>query len=145
MYTVVIAEKKHFDCIKEYELFLQPFLDHLDAAFCAWDPNGQTLTECVPELRTALRRGDRWRALIVTDDGGQRQKNPFDRVRHQDPVWDDSLPDETNRKNRREARMASYEKAIANPLSRLTACRCDFPLVTERPDGPLSEDPDYQD
>ena len=145
MYTVVIAEKKHFDCIKEYELFLQPFLDQLDAAFCVWDPSGQTLTECVPELRAALRRGDKWRALIVTDDGGQRQKNPFDRVRHQEPAWDDSLPDETNRKNRRAARMASYEKATKNPLSRLTACLCDYPLVTDRPDGPLSGDPDYQD
>ena len=45
MYTVVIAEKKHFDCIKDYELFLQPFLDRIDAAFCVWDPDGQTLTE----------------------------------------------------------------------------------------------------
>ena len=143
MYTVVIAEQKHLDCIREYDLFLQPFLEKNNAVFCAWNPAGKTLTDCVPELRKAVQRGDRWRAIIVADDNGQNQKNPFDRVGHRDPVWDPDLPDADNRANRLNARLASYRLAAQQPLTRLAAHLSDFPLVSDG--GLLSNDPDFRD
>lgn len=144
MYTVVIAEQKHLDCIQEYDLFLQPFLENSNAVFCAWNPEGETLTDCVPELRKAVQRGDKWRAIVVADDGGKALKNPFDRVQHRDPVWDDGLSDEENRKNRLQARLSSYEAAARYPLTRLMAHLCEYPLVTDG-DELLSEDPDFRD
>lgn len=144
MYTVVIAEQKHLDCIQEYDLFLQPFLENSNAVFCAWNPEGETLADCVPELRKAVQRGDRWRAIVVADDGGQTLKNPFDRVQHKDPVWDEALSDEENRNRRLQARISSYEAAARFPLTRLMAHLCEYPVVTNG-DGLLSEDPDFRD
>ena len=145
MYTVVIAEQTHLDCIEEYHLFLAPLLKNNNAVFCAWDPAGQTLSECVPELRKALAKGDKWRAVIVADNVCQKRKNPFDRVQHRDPEWDPALSDEDNRAARLEARRASLRLAAQQPLARLAAHLADFPLVTEGNRELMSEDPDFRD
>ncbi|MBQ2509702.1 MAG: hypothetical protein II529_02645, partial [Erysipelotrichaceae bacterium] len=88
MFTVVIAEQTHLDSIKEYDLFLKPFLKESTAVFCVWHPEEDTLSASVPDLRQTLKRGDKWRAIVVTDNKGASLKNPFDIVQHKDPEWD---------------------------------------------------------
>lgn len=145
MFTVVIAEQTHLDSIKEYDLFLKPFLKESTAVFCVWHPEEDTLSASVPDLRQALKRGDKWRAIVVADSQGASLKNPFDIVQHKDPEWDPELTDEENREKRIEARFASYEKAASQPLSRLMAYLCDRPLITAGKNGLMDEDPDFRE
>lgn len=83
MFTVLIAEKKHIDAIKEEnKLFFEPFLENKELAFCYWNPKGQSLYDSVPELLDAVGRRKEWRAVIInntTDDVIDHQ-NPFDVV-----------------------------------------------------------------
>ena len=145
MFTVVIAEQRHLDSIKEYDLFLKPFLRENTAVFCAWHPEEDTLSTSVPDLRAALKRGDKWRAIVVTDNRGTALKNPFDLVQHEDPEWDPDLSDEENREKRLKARFESYEKASKLPLARLMAYLCDRPLITSGKNMLMQEDPDFRD
>jgi len=84
MYTVIIAEKKHFEAIKQNSLYFKPFLDRAndDFAFCEWIPGGETLYECVPELVRSVGRHKSWRAVIVTDDVRSDSQNPYDAIDH---------------------------------------------------------------
>ena len=84
MYTVIIAEKKHFEAIKQNSLYFKPFLDRAndDFAFCEWIPGGETLYECVPELVRSVGRHKSWRAVIVTDDVRSDSQNPHDAIDH---------------------------------------------------------------
>lgn len=145
MYTVVIAEQKHLDSIREHDLFLQPFLEDNKATFCAWNTEGETLAESVPDLREAVKRGDRWRAIIVADESCRTQKNPFDCVRHKDPVREEGEEEEAYRERRLKARLESYEAAAKQPLSRLCAYLCTYPSVSAEGEGLLNDDPDFRD
>lgn len=85
MYTVIIAEKKHFDAIERNKLYFKPFLDRLNKefAFCEWNPEGETLYECVPALIKTVGRHKTWRAVILKDDSFSLSKNPFDAINYQ--------------------------------------------------------------
>lgn len=82
MYTVIIAEKKHFDAIEQNKLYFKPFLDRLNKefAFCEWNPEGKNLYECVPTLIKTVGRHAMWRAVIIKDDCLSLLKNPFDAI-----------------------------------------------------------------
>ncbi len=82
MFTVIIAEKKHFDAIQKNKLYFKPFLDKCpeEFVFCEWRPEGQTLYESVPELVTTVGRHKSWRAVIVQSGRGDTRRNPFDDV-----------------------------------------------------------------
>lgn len=82
MYTVIIAEKKHFDAIEQNKLYFKPFLDRLNKefAFCEWNPTGKNLYECVPSLIKTVGRHTMWRAVILKDDSLSLLKNPFDAI-----------------------------------------------------------------
>ncbi len=82
MYTVIIAEKKHFDAIEQNKLYFKPFLDRLNKefAFCEWNPQGKNLYECVPTLIKTVGRHTTWRAVILKDDSLSLHKNPFDAI-----------------------------------------------------------------
>ena len=115
------------------------------AIFCAWNTEGETLSECVPDLREAVKRGDRWRAIIVANDSCRTQKNPFDCVRHRDPVREEDEEEEAYRERRLKARFDSYEAAAKQPLSRLCAYLCVYPSVSAEGEGLLNDDPDFRD
>lgn len=85
MYTVIIAEKKHFDAIEQNKLYFKPFLDRLNKefAFCEWNPEGKTLYECVPSLIGTVGRHKTWRAVILKDDSLSLFQNPFDAISHE--------------------------------------------------------------
>ena len=59
MFTVVISEQEHLESIREYRNFLAPFLKNDQLVFCRWRPDGQTLTETVPELYDQVARHER--------------------------------------------------------------------------------------
>lgn len=82
MFTVIIAEKKHFDAIQKNKLYFKPFLDKCpeEFVFCEWHPEGQTLYEAVPELVTAVGRHKSWRAVIVNSGRSDTRRNPYDDV-----------------------------------------------------------------
>ena len=85
MYTVIIAEKKHFDAIEHNKLYFKPFLDRLNKefAFCEWIPAGETLYDCVPTLVRTVGRHKTWRAVIIKDDSLSSTKNPFDAISYE--------------------------------------------------------------
>lgn len=94
MYTVVIAEQEHLDGIQEHSAFLLPFMKGKNIAFCAWDTEGQTLETAVPSLSEAVSRHAEWRAVIVCNEQGLKQQNPFNIVSYQIPErTDDSVPE----------------------------------------------------
>ena len=86
MFTVVIAEKEHLDSIQENMVFLEPFIDKRNVAFCEWKTDEQSLKESVPKLEETVSRRDSWRAVIVCNEDGLNQKNPFDLVTFKAPV-----------------------------------------------------------
>ncbi len=81
MFTVLIAEKRHIDAIRqENKLFFEPFLENKELAFCEWEPAGQNLQDSVPGLLDAVGRRKDWRAVIINQstEGNIEVRNPFD-------------------------------------------------------------------
>lgn len=80
MFTVIIAEKKHFEAIEHNSLYFKPFLDRSpeEIVFCEWIPGGTTLYECVPDLISAVGRHKEWRAVILNEDSRTLSRNPYD-------------------------------------------------------------------
>ena len=143
VFTVVVTQQEHLDSIQEYKAFLKPFLDNAHIAFCRWQPEGEDLRQAVPELYDTVSRHERWRMILVCDEEGLAQKNPFDIVHHQDPAREPGMEDAEYMALRRQARFASYEQAAQKPMVRLMTWLCQQPLVTAG-ENPLQEwDPEY--
>ena len=87
MFTVVVAEKEHIDSIREYEVFLKPFIDDAHVEFCEWRPEEDTLADSVPHLVETVARERDWRAVVLCDTVGMERKNPFNRVEFTPPVF----------------------------------------------------------
>ncbi len=80
MFTVVISEREHIENIETYKTFLRPFLGSGKVAFCAWNLQGESLDEAVPDLTATVSRHERWRAIVVCPEERLESKNPFDVV-----------------------------------------------------------------
>lgn len=131
MFTVVITEQEHLDNINEYRPFLKPFLESSQIAFCRWETSGETLNQAVPDLIPTVSRHDRWRMIVLCDEEGLHQKNPFDIVKYNPPEEsrnDDRMDYLLNVRN---AKFAAYETAAKQPLVRLMTWMCQTPTVTE--------------
>ncbi|MCQ2538946.1 MAG: hypothetical protein MJ114_00720 [Acetatifactor sp.] len=87
MFTVVIAEKSHIDAIEEYGIFLKPLLKKSNIHFCEWVPGENNLTLSVPNLRETVGSRDEWRAILLCDESGIGEKNPFDQIKPQLPKY----------------------------------------------------------
>ncbi len=174
MFTVVIADKDHIDSIREYGIFLKPFIDREKIAFCEWKRDGRTLADSVPALSETVSRREHWRAVIVCGDEGIAQKNPFDLVRCEippEPDFDglsaeaaDDLPDDIHvkdlemlpedaavRERRREyfakvleVKTRAFEEAAEKPLAHLAAYLCESPMISSD-DVSADEDPEYEE
>ncbi len=131
VFTVVIAEKEHIKSIQEYNIFLKPFMEDKKVAFCAWNTEGETLADAVPALVDAVARQSLWRAVVVCDERGLNQKNPFHLVTYQAP---EAKPEESREEyfsRVRESKFKAFESAAALPLTRLMTYLCESPLVNE--------------
>lgn len=142
MFTVVIAEKEHLDGIKEYSSFLKPFLDAVHISFCEWKPEEKTLSDAVPELIAQVSRHDEWRAIVVADGAGLRQKNPFDLAHYEAPVRGDEESREEYLLRVRQAKFAAFDRAAEQPLTRLATWLCEGPLISEGRNN-ASADPEF--
>ena len=152
MFTVVIAEKEHIDSIREYEVFLKPFIDDAHVEFCEWRPEEDTLADSVPHLVETVARERDWRAVVLCDTVGMERKNPFNRVEFTPPVFIplDSEDEEEVREHRRQyleqlkqAKFRSFDQAARQPLTRLMTRLCAGPLVTRGKNNAALEDMDF--
>lgn len=123
MFTVIICNKSVIkDFTKKYRIHLKPFLDDDNYVFCAWNPQGETLEEAVPDLQKIVRIKKEWRAIILADNHTKvlniYQDNPFDFVESKRvPKRFDSAK---QIEEYREYVLNSTEKALHNPLMKLT-------------------------
>lgn len=130
MFTVVITEQAHLDSIEEYRPFLLPFLEQSDVAFCRWHMDGETLSDTVPELVGTVARHESWRLIVVCDEAGMDQKNPFDLAPYRKPEWDPDMDQSVYLEQVRQAKFQSFELAAKQPLTRLMTWLCQSPTVT---------------
>ncbi|MEQ2443775.1 hypothetical protein WMO64_09875 [Pseudoflavonifractor sp. CLA-AP-H29] len=132
MFTVVIAEKEHIDSIQEYQVFLRPFIDETRVAFCRWLPGEETLADTVPQLKDCVARRQEWRVIVLCDERGLHNQNPFDVVPFCPPPREDSgQEDEAPYLERlRQAKFEAFAQAARQPLTRLMTHLCQQPLVT---------------
>ena len=123
MFTVIICHKSVIkDFTNKYKIHLKPFLDNDNYVFCAWNPQGETLEEAVPELQKIVRVKKEWRAIVVADNHTKvldiYKENPFDYVDSKRiPKRLDSAEQITEY---REYVRNATEKALSNPLMKLS-------------------------
>ena len=129
LFTVIIAEKKHIEAIREYDFFLKPFLRTDQVVFCQWDTEARTLEEAVPELVSAVDRRSEWRLIVLCDAAGIGQKNPFDRVHYVPPQREEDDEDSYLLRCFR-AKISAYDKAAQLPLTFLMTHLCQAPLIS---------------
>lgn len=129
MFTVVIAEQEHISGIAEYEMFLKPFLDKANVAFCPWNTQGATLDEAVPDLERAVARHEPWRAVILCPEQGLYQRNPFQTVTYTAPERQDSETPEAYFDRLWEQKRLAFEEAARQPLTKLVTYLCEGPMV----------------
>ena len=145
MFTVIIAEKKHIDAVKqENKLFFEPFLESKNLAFCEWNPMGQDLADSVPGLQDTIGRKKEWRAVLIQPNTADtmKERNPFDVVEYgnlssiepprQQPGPDESWDEwEAEWKGYYESltkeKEIVYRSALTNPLQKLSTWICFKP------------------
>ena len=135
MYTVIITEQEHIDCIREYSLFLEPFMNKTQFALCPWNPKESgSLKESVPNLDEIVAHREEWRAIIICEEKGLEKKNPFNVIDYQEPIWEgeekESLEEYFTR--RIQVKRAAYQEAAQEPLVKLVTRLCEDPTVTKR-------------
>ncbi len=126
MFTVVFAEKDTITLFEETKMFFGPLLDKEKIAFCEWDPRAESFDAMVPDLYNIIEYKDHWRALIFCNDDIYKL-NPFDFVGYAEPYYSDKKRDWEYYADRRSKRFAAYEKAMENPLLKLTTGLCEKP------------------
>lgn len=143
MFTVVIAEQAHLDSIEQYRTFLRPFLDRPGIAVCRWRQNGKTLEEAVPELYETVSRHASWRAIVVCDEEGLEQKNPFDLSHYVEPERLADMEFADYCALRREKKEEAFRQAAKKPLTMLMTWLCQSPIVTEGLNNYRNDDPEF--
>lgn len=170
MFTVVIAGKEHINAIKDYEIFLNPLVERSHIQFCEWRPDEDTLTEAVPMLRDTVGNCEEWRAILLCDDRGINEKNPFDLIKPRFPEYPDikvskELTDKMTAEEREEyldqlelqhekdlkeyyekvkaIKFDAYEKASKDPLTRLSTYLCYDKGTIHGKDVEKNDDPAY--
>lgn len=148
MFTVVIAEKEQIDSIREYSVFLKPFIDDAHVEFCEWRPEGDTLADSAPHLAQIVARKGEWRAIVLCDAAGMDRKNPFDRVEFTPPAFvpldcEDAQQAAEHRRNYleqlKQAKFRAFDQAARQPLTRLMTYLCAGPLVTKNKNSRAAE------
>ncbi len=126
MFTVIFAEKDTIKLFEETKMFFGPLLDTEKIAMCEWDPYADSFDAMVPGLYDIIEYKDRWRALVFCDSDIYKL-NPFDFVEYAEPYFDNQKRDWQYYNERRPKRFAAYEKALENPLLKLTTGLCRKP------------------
>ena len=128
MFTVIIAEKDILDGFDKYKLFLTPLLQYCDTAFCEWNRDAESFEAMVPSLVNIIAKKHDWRAVII-QSAGRHQKNPFDYTGYGECDGIIKKTDWDKMASRRYSRFECYDKAIQNPLTKLTISLCGIPSL----------------
>ena len=142
MFTVVIAEQEHISAIEEFHMFLQPLLASTQVAFCQWVPDGAALDDMVPQLRKTVNRREEWRAIVVCDEGGLKQQNPFNRVVYTPPQHQQGQSQEEYLDTVWQRKREAFDLAAQQPLTRLMSYLCQGPLISVEK-GQTYQDPEF--
>ena len=149
MFTVIICDEHIIkDCTTKYHVYLKPLLNSPDFIFCKWNIDGASLDEAVPELKTSVKNIKEWRALIITDRyiwsvDDVSCENPFDYAGAVVNPKKFNTVEEI--KEFREAKKKAYEKALTNPLTRLSLWLAGSPVKKKPNVEILNEYPDIDD
>ena len=127
MFTVIIAEKSILDHFDEFNVFLNPLLDKNKVALCEWNREGKTIEEMLCDIYSIIEFHNEWRAVIVNSDG-LYQINPFDYTEYKELRSSAGTADWESITERRQKRFDCYDKAINNPLTRLTIALSGTPV-----------------
>jgi hypothetical protein len=127
MFTVIIAEKDIIEAFEKYRLFLTPLLQSNNFKFCEWDPEAESINKMAPALHDMIAGQNDWRAVIL-QSAGRHQKNPFDYTGYFERDGVSRSTDWDKLRDRRAKRFECYEKAIGNPLTKLTSSLCGAPV-----------------
>ena len=134
MFTVVICDEHIInDCQNKYYIYLKPFLDNEEFVFCKWNVSGSSFDEAVPELKELIGNKKEWRAIIVNDNStwdvdSVNKRNPFNYV---DSVKNKENFDTCKQIEKfREEEESMLEKAMFNPLMKLSVWLCGSPIET---------------
>lgn len=120
MFTVIFAENKVIQSVKEYSLFFKPFIDSESFMFCRWNTEGKTFEEIAPDFYESVGNLREWRAVIIQPEDSSAKNNPFDYVELDIPERKAGESTVEHNKRKKDAVVACYEKAVSNPLVRLT-------------------------
>ncbi len=139
MFTVIFAEQETIKLFEETKMFFGPLLDSKNIAFCEWNKYADTFEEMVPDIYEIVEFQKEWRAIVL-DNSNIDKINPFDFTEYSDYCEYDECVNWNYLKERRDGRLASYEKAVDNPLLKLTTALCEMPKLK----SVISDDADYQ-
>lgn len=163
LFTVIIAEKDYIDKIKEYELFLGPLVKDGGITFAEWNTEGERFQEMLPTIGEQVGRREEWRTVIICNEDGLYQQNPFDLVDYKPGTFtgiirgeakdqegtsassEDGYSDEYKEflVGEQQKKLQAYEDASKNPLTRLVTFLCDAPMVTFKKEGFDTNDLEY--
>lgn len=126
MFTVIFAEKETIKLFEETKVFFGPLYNLEQVVFCEWDKDADDFDSMASRLYDLIEYQNDWRALILYDDGLEKL-NPFDYTMYSEPYYSKAVKDWDYYQNRRTQRFLAYEKAISNPLVKLTTALCGMP------------------
>lgn len=126
MFTVIFAEKETIELFEETKMFFGPLYNSEQVAFCEWDKDAENFDAMVPNLYDLIEYQSEWRALILYKDGFEKL-NPFDFTDYSESFYSKKNRNWDYLKNRRDKRIAAYEKAVSNPLLKLTTALSGIP------------------
>lgn len=135
MFTVIICDKHIInDCRNKYYIYLKPFLDNEEFAFCKWHVSGNSLEEAVPELKEIIGNKNKWRAVIVNDSStwsfdAVNKRNPFNYVDSINNKNSFNTGEQIKEFRKKEDEM--IEKAFTNPLMKLSMWLCGSPIESK--------------
>ena len=134
MFTVIICDEHIIkDCYHKYHIYLNPFFNAEDLAFCEWNTVADTLDEALPKLREIIRHKKEWRAIVVNDSSTwgfdeSNKRNPFDFIDSKKNDYRFNNFEEIIRF--RESEKEHLEKAVTNPLTKLSIWLAGAPINT---------------
>lgn len=135
MFTVIICDKHIIkDCYHKYHIYLKPFFDKDVFAFCEWNSEANTLETALPDLKSLIQQKKEWRAIIVNDSytwgfDAVNKQNPFDFVDAK--VKDFKFYSFEQINVFREEENKLFDKAMENPLTRLSVWLCGASIKTQ--------------
>lgn len=134
MFTVVMCNEHIIkDCHHKYHIYLKPFLNEDNFAFCAWNTEADTLDEALPRLKEIIQHKREWQAIVVNDSStwgfdGVNKRNPFDFVGSKKHNYQFSSFEQIN--DFRTSENELLNKALHNPLTKLAIWLCGSPINT---------------